>query len=230
MPVSIPRATLAAQRAWAENFATVTNAAPATYGLTAAQTLNFVILYNAFNSAWQAAGVVAGVAVDPVNYTKPQRAALYAAAIACIDIFSAAAVTIQANTTISDLNKLAAGVTPRNFSRSPLIIPVESPVLSAGPVLATDACIRSLNLMAGAAWPTGTTAIAFEFSLADISSGSPVYGPYQSVAIVRSRNYYYASVDGAAPSFRVRSRYIGRRSQFGPWSAPLTLVNPNFSG
>ena len=225
---SIPRQTLASQRGWAENFVTVVNAAPATYGLSGAQAFNFLTLYNAFNLAFNQAGVIDRVAVDPAGYTQPNRAALYAAANAAMDTMSGAAVAIQADTTISDAAKLAAGITPRNFSRTPQTLPAEAPVLSMGPVVATDAVIRALNLVGTAQWPVGATSIQFEVGLADISTGSPVFGAYQSVAAVRSRNYYYMSISGSAPSFRVRARYIGRRSQFGPWTAPLTLVNPNF--
>jgi hypothetical protein len=228
MAESIPRQSLASQRAWAENFTTVVSAAPATYGVTALTAGQWAALYVLFNNAWQAAGVVDRVAVDPANYTQPQRGALYTAATNCMDVLAAAAVTIQASVTISDVNKLAAGVTPRNFSRTPNTLPVESPVLSQGPINSTDMVVRTLNLVGTGAWPIGANRIAFEVALGTMPAGVLTFGPFASQIVNRRRNYYDFSASSTAVKLRIRARYEGRRSQFGPWSTVLEKPNPNF--
>ena len=225
---SIPRQTLNSQRAWAQNFVTVVSSNPVGYALTGAQTASYIALFNAFNSAFNLSGVVDRVAVNPGTYTQPGRGSLYTAANACMEVLSAAAVLIQSNPAISDIMKLAAGVTPRNFSRSPRTLPSESPNFSAGPITSVQLCLRFTNSSGGGSWPHGVIGIQVQGRMGQFHSDSLSYSSPANIDYERRRSLYYFILGEDVPRVKIQARYVGRRSQVGPWSVETGFVNPNF--
>lgn len=129
MSVSIPRNTASATLAWMEQFLSVVGANSSAYGLTASQVAALTPLVANFRARFNIAGVESGVAVNPGGYTKPNREAMYAARSAALGVCQGYAALIQANSGIADSLKLAAGVVPKNFTRTPLVIPASNPLL-----------------------------------------------------------------------------------------------------
>lgn len=127
---SIPRNTKQANLSWGQTFVAVVAAAPATYMIDPATVTDLQTLIAAYQDAFDLAGVNSRFAVDPSGYTKPNRAALSTAASEFNGLAAQLAVQIQANNAISDADKLAAGIVPRNFIRTPVPAPSTPPVLA----------------------------------------------------------------------------------------------------
>jgi hypothetical protein len=127
---SIPRNTKAATIAWGITYSAALTADEAAYGIDAAASL---IISNALTpavAAFALGGVTNRQPNDPANYTQPNRAALTAALDAFLAVAAPLAVQIQADDGVSDEDKLAAGIQPRNFTRTPVPAPVTAPSLS----------------------------------------------------------------------------------------------------
>jgi len=229
MPVSIPRRTLENQLAWAENFSLVVSLAPATYNLTLPETATIQAATASFRTEFDLAGVSGRIAVNPGAYTKPGRAALYAAAGICIDTLSAFAVAIQADIAISDMDKIAAGVVPRNFMRAPRNLPAEAPVLQTVGAVPGITVVRGHNGVGTLARPAEANGIEFEFALAVLQSGGGFivgdWTAYDGAIVANTATIINPSLE-TAQRIDVRARYYGSRGQRGPWS--ITLMVGNF--
>lgn len=209
---------------WTENFATVFGASPTTYGFTSVEATDVTTAVENYRDAYDIAGVAGRVAVNPGGYTQPNRAALMSARAAALSVIRPLAVQIQANPGISDEDKLDAGIVPRNFSRTPVLVPETSPVLTF--------------LQAG----VGTHLLAFADQLTPSRKTKP-FGAiglqlYRKAAAsvsgldelefhaMFSRNAVLSEFD-AADAGKIctyAARWVGTRGDVGPWSALLTAT------
>ena len=229
MAVSIPRSTLDAQLAWAENFVSaVTTFGVGAYGMTAAELVTSAALTTSFRTEFDLAGVVGRIAVNPGAYTQPGRALLYVAAVACIDSLAELAVRIQADSSINEARKIAAGIVPRNFTRPPRTLPVIAPTLQNKGFTPGATTVRAYNDVGGVARPVEANGVQFEvrFDVAD-GMGGFVDGNFVNVDdpvignLVSITNPSLITVQRLA----FRGRYYGSRGQVGPWSPILLLGN-----
>jgi hypothetical protein len=123
---------------WADNFATLLAANPATYGLTSGDAASVT----AANEEYQAAFVVAN---NPATRTSPaiaQRASLRAALTA---IVRPKAVLISSNQSVTPDDKLAIGVTLRTGARTPVTAPTVAPTLDVESVQIGTVTLRYGN-------------------------------------------------------------------------------------
>jgi hypothetical protein len=221
---SIPTATAAESLAWLENFFAVLDPAPATYGFTAPEVADLGIAVGAFRDAWDVAGVTARTAVNPAGYTKPNRAAMYAARDAALSVARPMAVQIQANPAISDEDKLAAGVVPRNFSRSPIYVPGTSPLLglvTAG-IGTHTLSFADEGTPASRRKPFGAVALQLYMGI----GAAPV--PLNNLEFFQqySRAPLVVNFDpeDSGKLATYAARWVGRRGDVGPWSATLQAI------
>jgi len=206
---------------WCENFNTVFDADPTVYGFTAVESNDVDTVVEAYRDAYDIAGVSGRLAVNPGGYTQPNRAALMSARAAALSVIRPLAVQIQANPGISDEDKLAAGIVPRNFSRTPVLVPETSPVLTF--------------LQAG----VGTHLLSFADQLTPSRKTKP-FGAiglqlYRRVATAPSsldeltfhsmfsRNAVLSEFEApdAGKICTYAARWVGTRGDVGPWSALL---------
>src|SRR5690606_29840776 len=104
--ISIPRGTAASELAWGQNFVTKLEGDPGAYMVDPPTIADLRMLVDAFQAAYDAAGVLNRTAVDPGSYTQPNRAALQAARSNFMGMASQVATQIQANSAVSDQDKL----------------------------------------------------------------------------------------------------------------------------
>jgi len=229
MAVSIPRQTQISMLEWAENFAATIGASPSQYNLTLAQAATISAVTVAFRTAYDLAGVVDGVAVNPAGYTQPNRAALYNASVTCIDTLSAFAVQIQADNAVSDTRKIQAGVVPRNFTRPPRVLPVVAPVLSFIPSPPGTTTVRAHNDVGGLARPPEANGVEFQQrdGLFDSGAGTFTFSSWYDPAqpIKANTTTVTNPLITLAQALEFRGRYYGSRNQVGPWSAIIQKGN-----
>lgn len=131
MPVniSIPRSTSAETLAWGQTFVAGIEASPGTYLVDDPTVTQLRSLIDAYQAAYDEAGVLQRVAIAPETYTKGRRASMYTTRANFLGLASQIAVQIQVNAAISDQDKIAIGVQPRNFLRTPIPPPSTAPLI-----------------------------------------------------------------------------------------------------
>lgn len=221
---SIPTSTDSETLSWLENFRDVIVADPTLYGLTAPDATALDVAVDAFRVAYDIAGVNGRMAVNPGGYTQPNRATMYGARNSALSIARPFAVQIQANPGISDEDKLAAGVVPRNFNRTLTFVPQTAPILGF--------------LSAG----VGTHLLGFADELTPSSKRKPLGAvavqlwlgvgtlvtPLNDLDFYQQYSRFPAQVnfdpEDAGKLATYAARWVGRRGDVGPWSATLTAT------
>lgn len=120
---------------WATTFAAAITANVAAYGLIAAD----AAAINLAQSNWAAAYALV---VDPATRTAPTIAAKDTERTSATITFRAYANIIQANAGVSNENKLAAGLTIRDTSRTPVPTPTTVPIVGSVGQLGSDITLR----------------------------------------------------------------------------------------
>lgn len=217
---------------WADNFATLITASPATYGLDATAAL---AIQNAFDT-WHAAYLLGGstgsppVPVNPSTFTSVTVAAKNAEKTAMTILHRSYAAQIRINPGVASSDKIALGLNLPNNSPTPIGAPTTFPLLSivsAGPgtqeIRYADSTTPSLRKK-----PAGTIGLQLFRGVAvdpivDVKLCSFLdtltVQPYQSVFLVGD--------DGKTATYFGRWVNRGRQaggsaSLVGPWSAGVS--------
>lgn len=224
--VSIPRQTRNATLTWGQNFVTKLEAAPATYMVAAVTITALRTLVDAFQIAFDVAGVVGRLSVDPSGYTKPQRAALSAAAADFLGLASQTAVQIQANSAISDMDKLDAGVVPRNFTRTPIPAPNSAPLIDISFAASGTHQLEyaDTNSPSSRTKPSGVTGLLLFLEIhagnvdADYNNAR-LYGVFTKSPMIVAFDQ-----DDAGKTATYWAQWINRRGEPGPLSASRSFT------
>lgn len=225
---SIPRNTAIATLEWLEAFVATLAANPANYMLQPAQVTaltNLVVLYR---QRFDVAGVVNRLAVNPAGYTQPNRAAMYDARAAALEVAGAYATQIQNNPGISDANKLAAGVLPKNFTRTARPVPTSTPLLTIAGYQprAHDLSWAQSDQPTITRLPIGANAVMLRALVATTPPAQPesmptvgimpraLYRTPQWPESLRGQTAYYAA------------QWMGARGELGPLSPMINAVIP----
>jgi hypothetical protein len=222
---SIPTNTASATLAWMLTFSAGITAAPATYGFTAPDAVALDALVTTFDAAWTAAGVTNRLANDDTQYTKPLRAAMYSARNAALGMCRQMAVLIQANDGILDMDKLAIGVQPRNFSRTPILVPATAPIIAvqfATPGVHTIAFADTIT-PASKRKPFGAMQLqlwaAAGVATLPTPAGMSYFGAFTKNPVLAS---WDPAETGKIASYA--ARWIGRRGDVGPFGAVAAMT------
>lgn len=115
--------TLAGKLAWMENFNSLVDANPATYGLTVGDKADVAAVVTPLAAAFT-------LASDPSTGTPVTRASRDTALRAAEVVVLPLAVSVSQNADIDPNNKLALGVTVRSTTRTTVPTPTAKPILS----------------------------------------------------------------------------------------------------
>ncbi len=107
---------------WADNFAALITAAPATYGLTSGDASTIQTAVDAWDSAYTTAN-------NPSTRTPTTIAAKNTAKNAMLPILRSYASQIRLNPGVADSDKIALGLNLPNNTPSPVPTPITSPIL-----------------------------------------------------------------------------------------------------
>ena len=225
MAFSIPTNTIAAQLAWMETFIAEVAADPATYFVDPADVTDMQNAITAFRNAYDVAGVVGRVAVDPAGYTKPGRAALYSARDAAMLLVENWAGLIQSNAGISDMDKLDAGVQPRTTTRTPIPLPSSNPVIGLlllNPGVAKMS-IADSDTPALKAKPYGIVGCELAANIDTVVDSNPANASVIGIATRTPHMQTFSSGD-AGKVATVFGRWLNNRGEKTSWSAPVNFV------
>jgi hypothetical protein len=219
MPSYIPQ-TDAGLEAWALNFSTLLTAAPTTYGLTSGNATTVASVYSAWHTAYLAA-------VDKPSRTQIQVQAKNTAKANLLAVVRPFAQQIRANASVSDADKVAVGVTVPGGSPTPIPAPTSRPLLTIQQGNSLSHTLRYADEATPdkRSKPFGAQLIEIRVVLgtsvsADPSAGNVVTQKGRQPVIV---NYDSADRGKVATYF---ARWISRKGDTGPFSAPVAMAVP----
>lgn len=221
---SIPTSTDAEALAWLENFAAVVDNDPTVYGLDAPTSADITTAVDQFRIAYDTAGVAARIAVNPSGYTQPNRAAMYAARDAALSLVRPIAVQIQANPGISDEDKLTAGITPRNFTRTKIFVPNTAPLLGFLRAGIGTHLLNFADEMTPAAKRRPLGAIQLQLFVGVGVAQTPLDNLNFYAAFSRNPVLVNFDTADAGKLATYAARWVGTRGDVGPWSAALVAT------
>lgn len=206
-----------ALRSWANNFAALITAAPATYGLTAPDAVTIQAVADAYDAALT-------IAVNPSTRTAPTVAAKDSARAALLDTCRPYAQNVRANLGVTNEDKLALGLNLIVTTRTPIPAPDSNPLLSVIGATQGVHTIRfaDANTPDSRSKPFGAIALQLFINV----GVAPVTDPDTAV--------FYASVTRQPFGVQFTSgdngkvatyfgRWITRTGLVGPWSPPVSF-------
>lgn len=212
---------------WAQNFADLISASPATYGLTSGQAATIA----AANVTWQAAYATA---INPSTRTKPSVADKDAAKAAFLGIARPFAILIRNNQGVSNMDKLDLGLNVPDQTPTPIPVPTSSPgmvFVAATPLQHTLRFNDANNPTQRGKKPDGAIGIEVYRTVGVAPTSDPdaasYIGTYTqnpiAVDFVSGDRTKYATYFAR---FVIRARPVGTAGAAprGPWSDPLAAV------
>ena len=207
--------------AWMQVFAGGISANPALYMLLPADTTAISNTVDAFAAAYS---VVMDEATNTRVTVRAKDYAFNSAQKICQQYYS----LIKANTGIADTDKIAIGVRPVNRNRTPINCPQSSPLLN---ILSATPGIHTLRYHdtftpTSSAKPFGATELQL-FVTVDNDQQASTKGDPNDAKLVGKFTRNPISVDFTAKdggkSATYYARWVSRRGETGPWSAPVTM-------
>lgn len=224
--ISIPRGTSASELAWGQNFVTKLEADPGAFMVDPPTIADLRMLVDAFQAAYDAAGVLNRLAVDPGSYTQPQRAALQAARNNFMGEASQVSFQIHANSAVSDADKLDAGVAPRNFDRQPIPAPSSQPLIDVQDAQSGvhQLVYTDINTPDSKAKPFGVTQILLYVAITEIGE-SPTFNDAHFYGAF-TKNPIVVGFDQADNGKKATyfARWMNKKGNMGPVSASVSAT------
>jgi hypothetical protein len=205
--------------AWAENFATLAVASPATYGLATGDAATINAAYTALNAAY-------ALITSPSTKTAATVSAFNTEKVMALATFRPYAQTISLNAGVSSSNKTAIGVNPRTSVPTPISAPTTSPVLTAVSTSTAGTILRYRDATASPSVkskPYGVTGIQMYAMASAVPVTDPTTLPYILTWTKSPETLYLGSAD-AGKTVYFAARWITRKGLHGPWSSIINYV------
>lgn len=221
MSAYLPNSDTAFQ-VWILNFATLLSAAPATYGLLAADATLVAAAEVSYSDALT-------LSSDPVTRTPVTVAAKDAAKASAQFVVRPYAVNISLNPSVTNGDKVAIGVTVRDNTPTPIPAPVIPPVIS---LLKAMPLVQQLQIKpTGAdnkAKPAGAVSIEIARIVGVVVATDPaqllIIGQYGKTPLIQN---FTAEDQGKIVTYAARYKTRsgpGGVAQSGPWSNLVNFV------
>ena len=205
-------------KAWANNFATLIAASPGTFGLLTSDAVTISSFANNFSAAMD-------VIENPATKTKPSVANKDALKASMLGVLRPYAQNVRNNAGVTDENKLALGLNVPSTSRTPITVPQTQPLLSIIGATPGVHTIRyaDVNTPDKRSKPFGAIQIGIFATVGAVAATNPEVALFQGGYTVQPLGITWSAGDvGKVATYW--GRYIGRRGDFGPWSAPVSMV------
>lgn len=208
---------------WLTNFSTLLTGAPTDYGLTAPDAVIVAAERSAYHTAYVAA-------TDPSTRTVATIAAKDAARVSAESIVRPYAVSISMNSGVLDADKAAIGVTIRVTTPTPIPPPLTTPGLAlvSGAPLGHTLRFFDTSTPTTKSKPFGALGMQVMRSVGVAPAVDPSVCPYYATW-TKSPNVstFESGQQGKVATYF--ARWVtrggpGGAAQYGPWSAPLSLV------
>jgi len=202
---------------WMQVFSQGITAAPATYGLVAADATAIANVVNAYAAAYAAN-------IDPATKTKVTVIAKNNTRAAAESVCRQYAAVIKHNAGVTDENKAAIGVPPINNQHAPVPVPGTPPLLNVLGAIDGGHVVRFADAITpdSGAKPVGAASLQLFVAVGEAVVTDPDVAEFQGI---HSRNGIDLSY-GAAESGKYATyfgRWCGVRGDVGPWSKPASM-------
>jgi hypothetical protein len=204
---------------WSLNFSTLLTAAPATYGVTAADATSIAAEYTALAAAY-------ALITSPSTKTATTVQAYNAAKVTALALFRPYAVQISINAGVSPSNKVALGVNPRTSVPTPITAPTTNPVLTPISTSTGGTILRSRDSSASPSVkskPYGVIAL----QLYGMVSATPVTDPTTLPFLGPETKSPWTQALGSSAAGKTAyfaARWQTRKGLVGPWSPIISYV------
>jgi hypothetical protein len=223
MPATYLPASDAGFDSWLTNFSTLLTAAPATYGLTAPNAVTVAAERTAYHAAYLAA-------TDPGTRTSVTIAAKDSARASAEAVVRPFATNISQNAGVLDSDKTDIGVTVRKTVPTPVPPPITSPalVLVAATPLAHQLRFYDTSTPTTKSKPPGAVQIQINRVVGTLPAVDPGQTAFYDMW-TKSPNRSLFEVGDVGKVCTYFARWVtrggpGGASQYGPWSAALSLT------
>ncbi len=202
---------------WVTNFSTKLTAAPTTYGLVAGDATAMAALVTTWTAAYAAA-------ITPATRTPVTVAAKDTSKIATMAAARGYAVRIASNSSVSDANKTAIGVTVRVLTRTSVPAPAVSPGLALVSMSPMTGLFRYYNLAdpLTKAVPYGAGGVEVWTAIGVTWATDPTQATYRGRATKAPFGQVFDGAD-VGKKLSMWVRYVNKGGVFGgalvgPWS------------
>jgi hypothetical protein len=205
---------------WATNFRTLIVAAPATYGLVAADGVAITAVVDPY--------LAAQVLVDnPATRTPVTIADKNNKKQAMLVVLRAYASTIRINAGVTDADKLALGLNLPNNNPSPIPAPTSSPIVTIIGATPSQLTLRYAdeNTPASRRKPQGVTALQLFVGVSTIALNDPDLTAFDSLVTKQPVAVTFDPTD-AGKVATMFGRWSTRTGLVGPFSLPATFIIP----
>lgn len=204
---------------WLQNFSTLITAAPATYGLMAADATTIAGEYTAWATAY-------ALVASPSTKTASTVSAKNSTKVSVLAIVRPYAQTISLNAGVSTGAKTAVGVNPRTSVPTPITAPTTTPVLTAQSTSTAGTILRYRDATASPSVkskPYGVTQCQI-FAMASATAiTDPTLLDFQEVA-TKSPIQLALGAPAAGKTIYFAARWQTRKGLIGPWSPIISYV------
>lgn len=208
---------------WLDNFSALITADPTAYGFTSGDASSLDGLVSTYETAYSAA--IAGATRGPTTVAIKD-----AARANVVGRSRQLAILIQANPSITEAQKTALGVTVRKTTRTPVVAPTTSPLLSFVAATPGQHTLRMADQMTPAARtkPFGVIALQLNVWIYTPITPPPPPGPPSppSMTLIVTKNPFAVNFDSTQA--RMVAYYLGywqtRTGLLGPVSNAITQI------
>lgn len=200
---------------WADNFAALITAAPATYGLLAAD----ATAINGVVTPWDAAYTLA---TNPATRTPATIAAKDSAKGAMLPQLRFYAQNIKANMGVSNENKIALGIHINDAGPTPIPVPTTAPALTIDFQQPFSATIRARDQTTPTsnAKPFGVIGGEVATTVGVAVTTDPDAAMFNRIQTKTPFVLTFGAPD-VGKICTCWSRWFNRKGELGPWSAPI---------
>jgi hypothetical protein len=205
--------------AWAENFATLIAASPATYGLIAPDSAAITAQNNTLQAAYT-------VISSPSTKTASAVAAFNSAKVYSLALFRPFAQQVSLNPAVSSANKTALGVNPRTSTPAPIPAPTTAPALTIQSTSTAGSILRYRDATASPsvkAKPFGVVQIQIFAAAPTTPISDPTLLPLVATRTKSPTTIAMGSAN-AGKTVYFAARWITRAGLVGPYSPIITYV------
>lgn len=213
---------------WLLNFTTKLTAAPATYGLVAADATNCAAQYTAWHAAYLLGGGTYHAPVNPATKTVQTTQTKVDARVNALAVVRPYAQLISRNAGVLASDKLSIGVNPRTSVPTPIPAPTSSPILSlvgASPWQHTLG-YKDSAAITGKAKAFGAIQLEMHVKVSATPIDDPDAIPYLDVYTKSPLAVNFSAGDVGKQAYYV-ARWVTRTGLKGPWSG---IVNFTVAG
>jgi hypothetical protein len=205
---------------WQLNLFNYLNSHLTSFGLVAADTAALGPLQGIWTAA-MAGNIAAQDAAHSASSAKDAARQSYEAALRAL------VARIQANATVTDANKLAAGLTARDKTRTPASVPTTPPVavVDTSRRLAHIINFRDATAAKSTGKPKGVMGCEIWVKVGDPAPADPSECRLLAMETATPHLEQYDGTDGSKKAYYLL-RWVNTRGEQGPWSETVSATIP----